>query len=133
MKLHLCRSLNWNSGGNHEVGYDAFMTGCGFAQASNHLGFDLELHSPFSNLANDEKLRRHINLLYLSWFNGEIIDLGTGKQTAESSTNSLKTSIQRSCAYCFNMGIFAQAQGKGDQGVYLPNLWGLSYFGLQLG
>ncbi|PSS06020.1 Poly(A)-specific ribonuclease [Actinidia chinensis var. chinensis] len=86
------RSSNWNSGAKHEAGYDAFMTGCVFAQACSHLGFDFKLHSSFTNLANDEKLRKHINLLYLSWFSGEIIDLRTGKQTAESSYyNSLKT------------------------------------------
>ncbi|MCD7456027.1 hypothetical protein HAX54_030500 [Datura stramonium] len=30
------RSSNWNSGAKHEAGYDAFMTGCIFAQACNH-------------------------------------------------------------------------------------------------
>jgi len=85
------RSSNWNSGAKHEAGYDAFMTGCIFAQACSHLGFDFKLHSPSTNLANDEKLQKHINLLYLSWINGDIIDLRTGNRTAESSySNNLK-------------------------------------------
>ncbi|KAF3526116.1 hypothetical protein F2Q69_00048167 [Brassica cretica] len=32
------RCSNWNTGGKHEAGYDAFVTGCGFAQACSHLG-----------------------------------------------------------------------------------------------
>lgn len=79
------RSSNWNSGAKHEAGYDAFMTGCVFSQACSHIGFDLKLSSPFVNLAFDEKLQKHINLLYLSWASGDIIDLRTGKLIAESS------------------------------------------------
>lgn len=83
--------MNWNSGAKHEAGYDAFMTGCIFAQACSLLGYDFRLHSPSTNLANDEKLQKHINLLYLSWSNGDIIDLRNGKRTAESShSNNLK-------------------------------------------
>lgn len=79
------RSSNWNSGAKHEAGYDAFMTGCIFSQACSHIGFDLELNPLFANLVSDEKLQKHMNLLYLSWACGDIIDLGTGKQIAESS------------------------------------------------
>ncbi|KAG5546723.1 hypothetical protein RHGRI_018785 [Rhododendron griersonianum] len=90
------RSLNWNSGAKHEAGYDAFMTGCVFAQACSNLGYDFKLHSPSTNLANDEKLQKHINLLYLSWINGDIIDLRTGKRTAESAySNNLKIQYPR--------------------------------------
>ncbi|KAL6975190.1 poly(A)-specific ribonuclease [Sarracenia purpurea var. burkii] len=85
------RSSNWNSGATHEAGYDAFMTGCVFAQACTHLGFDFNMDPPFTNLAQDEKLQQHINLLYLSWINGDVIDLKTGKQAVESSfSNNLK-------------------------------------------
>ncbi len=87
----ICRSSNWNSGAKHEAGYDAFMTGCIFAQACSHLGIDFKLHSPSENLAHNEKLSKNINHLYLSWNNGEIIDLSTGNKVAESlGTNYLK-------------------------------------------
>ncbi|KAG5546721.1 hypothetical protein RHGRI_018783 [Rhododendron griersonianum] len=47
-------------------------------------------------MANDEKLQKHINLLYLSWINGDIIDLRTGKRTSESSySNNLKIRYPR--------------------------------------
>uniref|UniRef100_A0A5B7BS44 Putative poly(A)-specific ribonuclease PARN n=1 Tax=Davidia involucrata TaxID=16924 RepID=A0A5B7BS44_DAVIN len=85
------RSSNWNSGAKHEAGYDAFMTGCVFAQACSHLGIDFELHSPSANLAYDEKLQKHINLLYLSWINEDIIDLRTGKAAESSGSTNLKT------------------------------------------
>ncbi|KAJ9153948.1 hypothetical protein P3X46_027334 [Hevea brasiliensis] len=80
------RSSNWSSGIKHEAGYDAFMTGCVFAQACSHLGIDFKLHSSSSeNLAQNEKLQKYINLLYLSWIHGDIIDLRTGNMIAESS------------------------------------------------
>lgn len=85
------RSSNWNSGAKHEAGYDAFMTGCIFAQACNHLGIDFKLEQPSLNLTHEEKLQKHINLLYLSWINGDIIDLRTGKRIPDSSSsNNLK-------------------------------------------
>ncbi|KAK2999167.1 hypothetical protein RJ639_022611, partial [Escallonia herrerae] len=83
------RSSNWNSGAKHEAGYDAFMTGCVFAQACTHLGIDFNLQAPPANLVQEEKLQKHINLLYLSWTNGDIVDLRTGRRTAESSTSNL--------------------------------------------
>ncbi|KAJ0101365.1 hypothetical protein Patl1_03932 [Pistacia atlantica] len=60
------RSSDWNSGVRHEAGYDAFMTGCVFAQACSHLGIDFTLHSSSENLALNEKLQKYINLLYLN-------------------------------------------------------------------
>lgn len=60
------------------------MTGCVFAQACSHLGIDFKNHSPSDNLASNEKLQKHVNLLYLSWNNGDIINLCTGSKTAES-------------------------------------------------
>ncbi|XP_044473321.1 poly(A)-specific ribonuclease PARN isoform X2 [Mangifera indica] len=84
------RSSNWNSGVKHEAGYDAFMTGCVFAQACSHLGIDFTLHSSSENLALNEKLQKHINLLYLSWTNGDIINLSTGKRSSLSLVSSNK-------------------------------------------
>ncbi|XVE50853.1 hypothetical protein DITRI_Ditri01bG0197400 [Diplodiscus trichospermus] len=77
------RSSDWNSGAKHEAGYDAFMTGCVFAQACSHLGIDFHIHSPSKNLAQNEKLQKHMNLLYLSWINGDIINLRTGNRSTE--------------------------------------------------
>ncbi|KAI3510210.1 hypothetical protein L1887_25741 [Cichorium endivia] len=77
------RSSNWNSGAKHEAGYDAFMTGCIFAQSCKHLDIDFK---PHSNLMNENKLQNYINLLYLSWSSGDIVNLKTGQTTTESST-----------------------------------------------
>ncbi|KAM2940246.1 hypothetical protein COP2_029623 [Malus domestica] len=79
------RSSNWNSGAKHEAGYDAFMTGCVFAQTCSHLGIDFQACSSSEKLAHNEKLQKQINHLYLSWSNGDIIDLTTGKKNAMSS------------------------------------------------
>lgn len=79
------RSSNWNSGAKHEAGYDAFMTGCVFAQACDHLDIDFKLAS---NLVHNDKLQDHINLLYLSWTGGDIIDLTNTNRTIESSSCS---------------------------------------------
>lgn len=76
------RSSNWNSGAKHEAGYDAFMTGCIFAQACNHIDINF---SSQSMLMKEEKLQNYINLLYLSWTSGDIVDLKTGQSTTESS------------------------------------------------
>ncbi|CAA0810721.1 Poly(A)-specific ribonuclease PARN [Striga hermonthica] len=69
------RFLNWNSGSKHEAGYDAFMTGCVFSQACSNLGVDFNSH----DFPQNEKLRKYVNHLYLSWVNGDLIDLTTGK------------------------------------------------------
>ncbi|CAA0297848.1 Ribonuclease H-like superfamily [Arabidopsis thaliana x Arabidopsis arenosa] len=78
------RCSNWNAGGKHEAGYDAFMTGCIFAQACNHLGFDFKQHSQLDDFAQNEKLEKYINRLYLSWTRGDIIDLRTGHSNADN-------------------------------------------------
>ncbi|KAF8060411.1 hypothetical protein N665_1217s0014 [Sinapis alba] len=78
------RCSQWNAGGKHEAGYDAFMTGCIFAQACSHLGFDFNHHSPSENFAHNEKLEKYINRLYLSWARGDIIDLRATHSNAEN-------------------------------------------------
>ncbi|TKY45589.1 Poly(A)-specific ribonuclease PARN [Spatholobus suberectus] len=79
------RSSNWNPGGTHEAGYDAFMTGCIFAQLCSDLGIDFKLHESSKQLALNEKLQKYVNHLYLSWMHGDIIDLSTGNKVADSS------------------------------------------------
>lgn len=69
-----CRSSNWNSGAKHEAGYDAFMTGCVFAQACHNLGVDFSSE----NLIASENIHKYANLLYLSWNSGDVINLSTG-------------------------------------------------------
>ncbi|KAF7831267.1 poly(A)-specific ribonuclease PARN isoform X1 [Senna tora] len=71
------RSSSWNPGGKHEAGYDAFMTGCVFAQLCSHLGVDFKLDDSSQHLALNENIQKCINLLYLSWMHGDIIDLNT--------------------------------------------------------
>ncbi|KAL6553364.1 hypothetical protein OROGR_007206 [Orobanche gracilis] len=78
------RFSNWNSGSKHEAGYDAFMTGCVFSQACLQLGVDFNSH----DLLNNEKLRNYINYLYLSWVNGDLINLKTGKTAPVSSVTT---------------------------------------------
>ncbi|KAL7592306.1 hypothetical protein Lser_V15G35577 [Lactuca serriola] len=80
------RSSNWNSGAKHEAGYDAFMTGCIFAQSCKHLDIDFtNSHSSNLNLIKQNKLHNYINLLYLSWSSGDIVNLNTAQTTTESS------------------------------------------------
>ncbi|KAK8468556.1 hypothetical protein PHAVU_006G058000 [Phaseolus vulgaris] len=79
------RSSSWNPGGKHEAGYDAFMTGCIFAQLCSDLGIDYKLHDSSKQLALDEKLQNYVNRLYLSWMHGDIIDLSTGNKVGDSS------------------------------------------------
>ena len=89
--IYICRSSSWNPGGKHEAGYDAFMTGCIFAQICSDLGVDYKLHDSSQQLALNEKLQKYVNHLYLSWMHGDIIDLNTGDKVADSSPSySLK-------------------------------------------
>uniref|UniRef100_A0A7N0TZN9 Uncharacterized protein n=1 Tax=Kalanchoe fedtschenkoi TaxID=63787 RepID=A0A7N0TZN9_KALFE len=78
-------SSSWNSGAKHEAGYDAFMTGCIFAQACSHLGFDFKTCSSSTRMAHSKYLEKHVNLLYLSWKSGDIINLCTQEKTTEFS------------------------------------------------
>ncbi|KAH1197185.1 Poly(A)-specific ribonuclease PARN [Glycine max] len=83
------RSCSWSPGGKHEAGYDAFMTGCIFAQLCSDLGIDFKLHDSSKPLALNEKLQKYVNRLYLSWMHRDIIDLNTGNKVADSSLRSL--------------------------------------------
>lgn len=60
------------------------MTGCVFSQACVHVGIDFNSQAPLVNLVQNEKLGKYINHLYLSWVNGDIIDLKTGNIAAET-------------------------------------------------
>ena len=60
------------------------MTGCVFAQACGHLGIDFEACLPSEKLAHNEKLQNHVNLLFLSWNKGDVIDLTTGNKNVMS-------------------------------------------------
>lgn len=75
----------FNSGAKHEAGYDAFMTGCVFAQVCSHLGMKFELHSPSINFSKTDKIQNYMNLLYPSWNSGTVIDLSTGIENPDSS------------------------------------------------
>ncbi|KAG0468258.1 hypothetical protein HPP92_017586 [Vanilla planifolia] len=77
-------SSYWNSGAKHEAGYDAFMTGCVFAQACAHLGIEFEQDSLAMDLPRNEKLQNYINILYPSWNSGTVIDLRTGAERSDS-------------------------------------------------
>ncbi|CAH9107835.1 unnamed protein product [Cuscuta epithymum] len=88
------RSLDWNSGAKHEAGYDAFMTGCIFAEACNRLGVDFGMRSTPLGLADEKKLENYINLLYLSWASGDIIDLRTGKRNTDCLASSTTPKTQ---------------------------------------
>ncbi|XP_031404832.1 poly(A)-specific ribonuclease PARN [Punica granatum] len=78
------RASSWDMGVKHEAGFDAFMTGCIFAQACTHLGIDFKLRSPLEDLAHNKLLQGHLNHLYLSWTSGDIINLTTGNITGKS-------------------------------------------------
>ncbi|XP_066343043.1 poly(A)-specific ribonuclease PARN-like isoform X2 [Miscanthus floridulus] len=71
------------SGAKHEAGYDAYMTGCIFAQLCAYLGIKFEQFSPLENLATNTKLHKHINFLSPSWNSGTVIDLSTGMERPE--------------------------------------------------
>ncbi|CAL9182914.1 poly(A)-specific ribonuclease PARN-like [Musa acuminata AAA Group] len=74
----------FNSGAKHEAGYDAFMTGCVFAQACSHLGIKFEVHTPLYDLARNGKIKNYINVLYPSWNSGTVLHLNTGTESPES-------------------------------------------------
>lgn len=61
------------------------MTGCVFAQACSNLGIDFKKHSSSANLAHNKNLQKHVNHLYFSWVNGDIIDLSTGNRIAATT------------------------------------------------
>ncbi|OAY75352.1 Poly(A)-specific ribonuclease PARN [Ananas comosus] len=73
----------FSSGAKHEAGYDAFMTGCVFAQICCHLGVNFELLSPSANLTKIDRLAPYINLLYPAWNSGTVINLSTGTEKPE--------------------------------------------------
>ncbi|KAH0461397.1 hypothetical protein IEQ34_008972 [Dendrobium chrysotoxum] len=77
-------SSSWNSGAKHEAGFDAFMTGCVFAQACSHLGIKFEQDSSIMDLARNDNLKNYINILYPSWNSGTVIDLRTGAESPVS-------------------------------------------------
>lgn len=80
----LQRYTDGDSCAKHEAGYDAFMTGCIFAQACNHLDIEFtKIHSP-TDLAMAVQLQKYVNLLYLGWINCVILDLTTGGDATES-------------------------------------------------
>nr|WDD38921.1 specific ribonuclease PARN [Fagopyrum tataricum] len=85
------RSTSWNSGIKHEAGYDAFMTGCVFAQCCSQLGIDFHSNNDKQSVAESEKLVKYKNLLYLSWNSGDLINLSTG----EVESAGLSTSRRR--------------------------------------
>lgn len=66
------------------------MTGCVFAQACSHIGIDFKTRAPTTDLALEDQLKEHLNLLYLSWKSGDIIDLRTGNQTLETAGSNVK-------------------------------------------
>ncbi|RWV92032.1 hypothetical protein BHE74_00001405, partial [Ensete ventricosum] len=74
----------FNSGAKHEAGYDAFMTGCVFAQACSHLGIKFEVHTPSYDLARNDKIKKYINVLYPGWNSGTVVNLNTGTESPES-------------------------------------------------
>ncbi|KAK8949843.1 Poly(A)-specific ribonuclease PARN [Platanthera guangdongensis] len=77
-------SSYWSSGAKHEAGFDAFMTGCVFAQACSHLGVKFEQNSLVMDLPGNDKLKSYLNILYPSWSTGTVIDLTTGTETSAS-------------------------------------------------
>ncbi|CAL5068338.1 unnamed protein product [Urochloa decumbens] len=71
------------SGAKHEAGYDAYMTGCVFAQLCTYLDIKFEQLSPQDNLATNNKLQKHINLLSPSWNSATVLDLSSGMERPE--------------------------------------------------
>ncbi|KAL6845839.1 hypothetical protein ACP4OV_024414 [Aristida adscensionis] len=73
-------SSRFISGAKHEAGYDAYMTGCVFAQLCSYLSIKFEHLSPQENLATNHELQKHINILSPSWNSGTVLDLSTGME-----------------------------------------------------
>ncbi|KAF7016884.1 hypothetical protein CFC21_030403 [Triticum aestivum] len=72
------------SGAKHEAGYDAFMTGCVFAQLCAHIGVKFEDFTPKENLEMNKKMKKYINLLPPSFNSGTVLDLRTGMERADA-------------------------------------------------
>ncbi|KAM3387537.1 hypothetical protein ACQJBY_010399 [Aegilops geniculata] len=72
------------SGAKHEAGYDAFMTGCVFAQLCAHIGVKFEDFTPKENLEMNKKLNKYINLLPPSFNSGTVLDLRTGMERPDA-------------------------------------------------
>ncbi|WOL12099.1 poly(A)-specific ribonuclease PARN [Canna indica] len=75
----------FKSGASHEAGYDAFMTGCVFAQACSHMGIKFDMHTASCDLIRNEKIKKYINILYPSWNSRTVIHLDTGIENPDSS------------------------------------------------
>ncbi|TVU14110.1 hypothetical protein EJB05_37556, partial [Eragrostis curvula] len=73
-------SSRFISGAKHEAGYDAYMTGCVFAQLCSYLDIKFENLPPQENLATNNKLQKHINFLPPSFNSGTVVDLSTGME-----------------------------------------------------
>lgn len=56
------------------------MTGCVFAQLCSYLDIKFEQLSPQDNLAKNNKLQKHVNLLSPCWNSGTVIDLSSGTE-----------------------------------------------------
>lgn len=72
------------SGAKHEAGYDAFMTGCVFAQLCAHIGVKFEDFTPKESLEMNKKLTKYINLLPPSFNSGTVLDLRTGMERPDA-------------------------------------------------
>ncbi|GAB4845940.1 hypothetical protein Ancab_024946 [Ancistrocladus abbreviatus] len=67
MEALACRSFNWTCSSNYEVGYDALLLGVSLLRLAMLPGVHFRTDAPCADLANKRKLRKCINLLYLSW------------------------------------------------------------------
>ncbi|KAJ3679619.1 hypothetical protein LUZ60_017630 [Juncus effusus] len=85
---------SFNSGAKHEAGYDAFMTGCVFAQLCSHLGLkpsqNLSISSISDPLHSNPKLKPFLNQICPTWNSGTVLDLTTGTEKPESGTYNRK-------------------------------------------
>ncbi|KAK6947094.1 Ribonuclease CAF1, partial [Dillenia turbinata] len=103
-------SSSWNSGAKHEVGYDAFMTGCVFSQVCADLSIDFEQQSPPTELANNAMHQKYMNLLYLSWTNGDFINMSTGNRTPVSLGHYIKRWYSEIIFHCFAVGASSKTE-----------------------